>query len=264
MIKKDKVAVLYICTGRYRIFWPEFYTSAEKYLLHGVEKKYFVFTDAKDLKGASDPNVEIIHQDVLEYPKNSLLRFDMFLRIKEKLALYDYSFFFNANVLFITDISLEELAPTDEENGLIGYLHYALYNKPPDTFFYERNPISTACIPLGHGTHYYQGCLIGGKTKAFLEMAEILDKKIKEDLAKDFIAIWWDESHLNNYFLDKKVKLLHPGYCYPEVTTEDLPFEKRILARNKSRRGGVDFLRGIDNSPVSKIKFLVKKLLFRF
>lgn len=41
-----KVGMLYICTGKYTVFWPEFYrTFAEKFL-PGCEKEYFVFTDA--------------------------------------------------------------------------------------------------------------------------------------------------------------------------------------------------------------------------
>ncbi len=47
-----KVAVLYIATGKYTVFWPEFYESAEKYLLKDCEVHYFVFTDADDLTGA--------------------------------------------------------------------------------------------------------------------------------------------------------------------------------------------------------------------
>ena len=40
-----KVAALYIATGRYTVFWPEFYESAEKYLLKDCVVHYFVFTD---------------------------------------------------------------------------------------------------------------------------------------------------------------------------------------------------------------------------
>ena len=35
-----KVAVLYIATGKYTVFWPEFYESAEKYLLKDCEVHY--------------------------------------------------------------------------------------------------------------------------------------------------------------------------------------------------------------------------------
>ena len=44
-----KVAILYICTGRYAQFFDGFYKSAEQYLLKGIEKRYFVFTDQEQL-----------------------------------------------------------------------------------------------------------------------------------------------------------------------------------------------------------------------
>ena len=50
-----KVAALYIATGRYTVFWPEFYESAEKYLLKDCEVHYFVFTDAATLPGGRQP-----------------------------------------------------------------------------------------------------------------------------------------------------------------------------------------------------------------
>lgn len=50
-----KVAALYIATGRYTVFWPEFYESAEKYLLKDCEVHYFVFTDAATLPGTTTP-----------------------------------------------------------------------------------------------------------------------------------------------------------------------------------------------------------------
>ena len=49
-----KVAALYIATGRYTVFWPEFYESAEKYLLKDCEVHYFVFTDAATLPGGDN------------------------------------------------------------------------------------------------------------------------------------------------------------------------------------------------------------------
>ena len=52
-----KVGMLYICTGKYTVFWPEFYrTFAEKFL-PGCEKEYFVFTDAPAIEYEDAPGV---------------------------------------------------------------------------------------------------------------------------------------------------------------------------------------------------------------
>ena len=44
-----KIAILYICTGKYDVFWKEFYRSCEQYFLPNSNKNYFVFTDSKEL-----------------------------------------------------------------------------------------------------------------------------------------------------------------------------------------------------------------------
>lgn len=45
-----KIAILYICTGKYNQFWDGFYKSSEEYFLKGkAEKEYFVFTDNMEL-----------------------------------------------------------------------------------------------------------------------------------------------------------------------------------------------------------------------
>ena len=73
-----KVAVLYIATGKYTVFWPEFYESAEKYLLKDCEVHYFVFTDADDLTGAQEPRVHICPQEAYSWPFATLRRFEIF------------------------------------------------------------------------------------------------------------------------------------------------------------------------------------------
>ena len=46
---KPSVAILYIATGRYTVFWDYFYQSAEKYLLPVCNKHYILFTDSDAL-----------------------------------------------------------------------------------------------------------------------------------------------------------------------------------------------------------------------
>lgn len=90
---KLHVAILYICTGKYSVFWEEFYRSTEKYFLRKSAVEYYVFTDADKLYD-EDRNVRIhrIKQENLGWPGNTLFRFRMFVSIEEKLEDYDYLF----------------------------------------------------------------------------------------------------------------------------------------------------------------------------
>lgn len=82
--KKDelpKIAILYIATGRYIVFWDEFYKKMEQNFLPDYPKTYFIWTDATDKKFPS--NVKRIYQKQLEWPLITLKRFEMFMEQTE-------------------------------------------------------------------------------------------------------------------------------------------------------------------------------------
>ena len=61
-MKKPTIAILYICTGEYVLFWENFYASAEKHLLPDYEKHYFVFTDVAEIFMGHLPNIHLQYQ----------------------------------------------------------------------------------------------------------------------------------------------------------------------------------------------------------
>ena len=91
-----KVAILYICTGRYACFFPGFYESAERCLLPEARKHYYVWTDDDALADGLD-NVTLIHKECAGFPADSLFKFDLFLQVEEELRQYDYVYFMNSN-----------------------------------------------------------------------------------------------------------------------------------------------------------------------
>lgn len=242
-----RIGILYICTGKYDIFWKDFYLSAERYFFtedSNVIRKYYVFTDNKSLFGEKEnKHIYKIYQENLGWPNNTLKRFHIFLSIKEQLMKEtDYVFFCNANLLFMQPVNNEILPPANS-NGLVGTLHPGFFNKSNREFTYERNPLSTAYIAEGAGEHYYAGGFSGGKTKEYIQLCEILKARIDQDTSNKLIAVWHDESHVNRYFLDIPPMTLSPAYLYPEGWT--LPFEEKIMIRDKSKKeyGGHKHLR---------------------
>ena len=93
-----KIGMLYICTGKYTVFWPEFYRSFEEKFLPGCEKEYFVFTDAPAIEYEDAPRVHRIYQEAYPWPYSTLKRFSIFLTQEDALRGMDYLFFFNANL----------------------------------------------------------------------------------------------------------------------------------------------------------------------
>ena len=94
-----KVGILYICTGRYTVFWPDFYRTFQEKFLPGSDKTFFVFTDAEHLDYDDAPDVRRIYQKALDWPYSSLLRFKMFVSQQAALEQMDFLFFANANLI---------------------------------------------------------------------------------------------------------------------------------------------------------------------
>jgi len=255
------VAILYICTGAYDVFWKDFYDSVETKFLPSIEKHYFVFTDSKKIENSD--HIHLIFQERLPWPYPTLFRFKMFNKLHEDLNEFDFIFFMNANLLVIEMVG-EEILPYAQ--GLSAVLHPGFYaENNPDKYTYDRNPRSLAYIPFGQGCRYFMGGFNGGRAKDFLKMCDTLNRNVDLDLSKGIIALWHDESHLNRYMLNRDPLILTPAYGYPEGWK--LPFSPKIIIRDKNRFGGHDALRGITTSRktravlVPRIRHIIRRIL---
>jgi hypothetical protein len=229
-MKKPTIAILYICTGKYILFWKNFYESAEKHLLHNYEKHYFVFTDNSEIFMGHLPNIHIQYQQALPWPYPTLYRFKFFKSIQEQLKQFDFTYFFNANCRIFQDIDAVNFLPMDNEH-LVVTQHPGFWDAPLHKFTYEYNPLSMAYIQPGQGEIYVSGGLNGGETSNYLTFIETCFQYTQTDIEKGIIALWHDESYLNKYIIGKKIKILHPGFFYPEG--KELPFEKMVHIENK-------------------------------
>lgn len=228
-----KIAILYICIGSYVKLWKDFYESFEEKFLIGCDKEYFVFTDAAELYGECCNNkIHRVYQENLGWPGNTLFRFRMFDSVEEKLRLFDYIFFMNADVVCNEIVTEEMFLPAEGE--LLVVQHPGYFQKKPYEFAYDREKKSSAYMSYLEGKVYVCGGVNGGSTSAFLNMVSVLAKRIEKDYKIGIIARWHDESHINRYIWENSnYRLLCPAFCYPEDWK--LPFEPILIIRNKSK-----------------------------
>ena len=232
-----KVGILYICTGKYTVFWPDFYRTFREKFLPESDKTFFVFTDAPSIEGDGAPDVRRIYQKALDWPYSSLLRFKMFAGQAEALGKMDYLFFANANLVCRETVTEAEFLPRpDRGERLLVVQQPGFWDKKPIFYTYDRNPKCRAYIPYNCGRDYVSGGLNGGTAAAFLAMSRELDRRTDADLADGQMALWHDESHLNRYIAEQdpaSYRLLTPAYWYPEGW--DMPFAQKIVVRDKSK-----------------------------
>lgn len=241
-----RIAILYIAFGRYSTFWEDFYKSCEEFFVTDAQKTYFVFTDSNAIYGEGNENIVKIHKEKMGWPYDTLMRFEMFLEQEEKLKEFDYIYFFNANMKFVSLVGHEAL-PSEENCGLVAGRHPGYFRKKPNEFPYCRNPKSLAYIPYSKGSVYVQGSLNGGQKDAYLELCRVCRDNIQQDLDNGVIAEVHDESHLNKYVVDKNILVLPCNYLYPVGSyypefCDDIKCIQK--AKNTPKYGGLDYLRG--------------------
>lgn len=242
------IAILYICTGRYNVFFRDFYLSAEKYLLDNYKKHYFVWTDNDSLAEGLG-NVHIYRKECAGFPADSLFRFEMFLQAEDELKVFDYIYFFNANAKFLQPVG-EEILP--DETGLAMGRWPGKRERQHAMFYpYERNRKSLAYVaPYGDNYVYFMGGLNGGRSKEYLQMAKTLADSIREDYAKGIIAKFHDESHINAYLRNHPCKVLPTLLNQPE---ESASSDAKMIFREKTH---IDpyFNKGRKSTKVARVK----------
>lgn len=256
-----KIAVLYICTGKYHIFFKDFYKSSEKFFIPEAEKSYFVFSDHKEL--AEYAKVRFIYKECEGFPNDSLFRFRTFLTVEKELLEYDYVFFFNSNMQFMSSVD-KNILP-GEKDGYLCCLD-AEYDKvyPHPCFYpYERRKESAAYVPRGLGKYrYYHAGVNGGRVKEYLEMCRTLKKRINSDYSKGIVALYHDESHVNKYLTEHQCLSLSEAYG----TAEGSPNENKakIIIVDKTKFSSY-FNKGRSTTLWAKVKktiWLMKHIIY--
>lgn len=240
------VGLLYICVGKYDIFFNQFYKSFQRNFLPGAKKIYFVFTDSEKLKNQYRNNPSVIFITIVKkgWPYDTLLRNRYFFQHFEKFQGMNYLFFCNANMLCNEVIYLNDLG-LGTGNTLCGVLHPYYFQETADKFIVEK---TLQCHAYFHEyeipqlKHYFQGCFYGGEYEHFRELVNTIHEWTEDDLRENRIPIWNDESYLNRYFFEKNPYTLHPGFAYPGNAI--IPFQKKMINLDKVKFGGHDFLRG--------------------
>ena len=233
------VSINIIATNKYINFLPDLIKSIDRFLFKDSKILIVVHTNSNiDKINSGSDRIKILKNGIEHepWPFTTLKRFHYFNKAKDIIKKSDYSFYIDADSLFIGDIR-EEFLP---ERGMVGTIHPCLFldNGTP-----ERNPNSKAFISFSENNRYFCGGFFGGDSESFLEMSEKISSNIDEDLSKEIIAIWHDESHINRFFLDNPPKsIMEPPFAVAESLTRRYESSK-ILFLDKELKGGHDFFR---------------------
>lgn len=235
-IKKIKISLLLIATGKYDKFIQQLVTSADKFYFNDLnyDVEYTLFTDKQDLNLNSKRKINIINIEHKPFPYATLDRFKHFSQNKNHLNQYDYLHYVDVDSKFVSDVSTEALG------SLVGVRHCGYFNGG-GTF--EDNKKSVFYLEHDKYKHYYGGGFSGGSSEEYLKMSDWCFNMIEKDLNDGIMPRWHDETALNRYFVDHEPEIkLTPSYHYPENSSAYLEkwkpykFEPKIVLLNKDHQ----------------------------
>ena len=235
-----KVAVTFWGTQSYLNYLPEWYDRNEKYFLKDIEKRYFVFTDG-ELEGTPD-NITTIKIPHYGFPETFYKTFEEMIKIKDTVSDFDWLVSIDADLYVQENIEYNQFF--DESKKYFGVHHpchfvgFPPHNQKPGS--YDINPLSNAYINenIMDMKIYYQGCLWGGQIPQVFDMMEKIDEWTKQDVPRNTVGKYYEESYLNKWFLThrKDVHTLDPDYAYPEMFKEHCNFPNKMMHLSKDNK----------------------------
>ena len=235
-----KVAISFLGTGKYLDFLPKYYENIEKYFLPNSDKTILAFTDG-ELDEVPE-NIKVFSQEHLNWPYITLKRFEIINKAREIISNHDWFVFIDGDALVVDRIEEEDFFTDKPLFGVHHPCHYLKmppHNQYPGAYEITENCNAAVDLEKYQPKVYYQGCFWGGKVPEVCAMIDELEYRVGDDLHRNVVALWHDESHLNKYFIENP-DLVHtygPEYAFPEVFKDQCTFEPKIvhLAKNNSQ-----------------------------
>jgi hypothetical protein len=234
-----KITLNLIATNKYLTFLEIICPTINDFFFPDEEIIVIVHTNLdlpENLKNYGRISFVKNHIEHEPWPSTTLKRFEYFLISRDCILQSDFSFYIDVDSVFIKKITNDILI----NRGMIGTIHPCLSNGPGTP---ERNHNSRAFISPDSINRYFCGGFFGGTSREFIDAAEVISTWIKDDLSRNVMAIWHDESHLNKYF-----------FVNPPMLVLDVPFavaenltpqheNSRIKFLDKNKIGGHDYFR---------------------
>ena len=235
-----KIAITFWGTGTYLNLLPEWYERLEDNFLPDIEKQYVVFTDG-ELEGVPD-NINRIEIPDYGFPETFHKTFEEILKIEDRLKDFDWLVSVDADLYVQERIEYGEFF--DESKKYFGVHHpchrvgFPPHNQHPGA--YDRNSRSNAYIDdtIIDMEIYYQGCLWGGKIPHVFDMMREIDKWTQEDVLRESVGQYYEESYLNKWFLTHRneVHTLAADYAYPQMFAQYCDFPNKMMHLAKDNR----------------------------
>lgn len=211
----NKIGFFTIATNDYIKYAINLAKSLDAYAkFNSLDVELVIFSNKKDIDiKTNNIKIKYVHVSHVPFPMISIFRYEYYLAY-ENIEEYDYIYHIDCDMKLVSNVGEEILS----KRVCVKHPGMFVAFKAPNDFPYERNPKSTAYIPEGSGSSYFQNCFQGGEKVEFINMCKVIQKYTETDLKRNYIPFAHDESYMNKYMIDNPPTLeLPPTYAQPQL-----------------------------------------------
>ena len=200
-MNNKKIAVFYIATGKYKVFFPEFLKSLQNFFPEYKKVVKLISDGLEEYSNYENENVKVeLCPRINNYPWPVIALYKMWHILENRDDTCEYACYFNANsIIYKHDENI-----FDMNKLTVSYHSFDYKNEHYDIWPYIRiNQYSRAY--LENKTYdYIQSGFFFGPSKLIYKMCEDVVEMINEDSKHYFYATWHDESYLNKWCVENE------------------------------------------------------------
>jgi histo-blood group ABO system transferase len=219
-----ELTILIIATRNYVGFARELITTIDRLVRLDGGVQILVFTDQpgffEDLQASVD-RLDVISIPSLGWPYATLLRFGIFENnwhaIRGRSVMY-----LDADTRIVSSLSSSQFCGSEWQDGVALVEHPGFFGRSPWIRLlmrigfgpWETRRRSRAFVPIGRRNRYVCGGVWMGRRDSIRTLVEDLSSRVRADLRDGLIAVWHDESHLNNWYSRNRCSVLDSRWAY--------------------------------------------------
>jgi hypothetical protein len=249
--EKYSLGILTIATNVYIDYWEDMVMSLDSNLEYGQKCVAHVFTEqteraniiAKKLKKVS---VQVHEIQGYRWPDATIRRYEVFSKFSN-LVDQDVVMHLDADMIILENVYIDLIDAVKEKDVAL-IAHPGFWNRRftwiariRDYFFWSRSIYgswetrrkSEAYVNPKSRKPYVCGGIWLGKNQAIFELIKQLAKSVEIDRNNSIMAVWHDESHLNQWASKNDFALLSPEFCFVNEFEHLKQLRPKVLAVTK-------------------------------
>jgi hypothetical protein len=251
---KTKSTITFFCiaTNKYNLYAKNLISSIDNLVGKDLVQVVLLTDGAFEIGPVQNITLTRVPIASLQWPWATLMRYHLIYKFIDE-ALYENICYVDADSILYEPI-WRNLDMGTFTNGIAlvrhpGYFrknYFHFYSKNIQYFFrdlklqifegglgnWEKRKDSKSFVRRRNRKTYVCGGLWMGKKESIRRLAQELSEGVNDDLSRNLVARWHDESYLNRYLAEVESTILSPAYCH---------------ARNRPNLKGLDiFVEAID------------------